>query len=303
MISKNRQEEVKILSTTLSRHELASKFGVEVDTIRRYLSYNKEIPKAPKILIFDIETMFMTVSVWGISFKQRIPADNIIEDWNALSWSAKWLFDSEIMSDVLTSEEAIARDDSRVLKSIWKLLDESDIVIAHNGNKFDLRKLNARFIQQGLTPPLPYRSIDTLKVAKRYFAFSSYTLKFLCKMFGLSPKIHTGYELWKQCLKGDEEALKKMKQYNIGDILSLEELYLKLRPWIKSSVNFGVYMDTEESVCPNCGGKDLEWKGQYTTTAGRFKTFRCSNCGAIGRSRYSELGKEQRRNLTVSVAR
>ena len=146
MISKNRQEEVKILSTTLSRHELAAKFGVEVDTIRRYLSYTKEVPKAPKILIFDIETMFMTVSVWGISFKQRIPADNIIEDWNALSWSAKWLFDSEIMSDVLTSEEAIARDDSRILKSIWKLLDESDIVIAHNGDKFDLRKLNARFI-------------------------------------------------------------------------------------------------------------------------------------------------------------
>jgi len=77
------------------------------------------------------------------------------------------------------------------------------------GNKFDIRKLNARFIQQGLIPPLPYQSIDTLKVAKRYFAFSAYSLNFLCKMFGLSPKIHTGYELWKNCCKGDEKAIKK----------------------------------------------------------------------------------------------
>jgi len=302
MISKNRQEEVKILSTTLSRHELASKFGVEVDTIRRYLSYTKEVPKAPKILIFDIETMFMEVSVWGL-YKQYIPNDNIIKDWNMLSWAAKWLFDDEIMSDILTPKEAVARDDSRILKSMWKLLEESDCVIAHNGDKFDIRKLNARFIQQGLIPPLPYQSIDTLKVAKRYFAFSAYSLNFLCKMFGLSPKIHTGYELWKNCCKGDEKALKKMKQYNIGDILSLEELYLKLRPWIKNHPNVGTYINSEKPVCPNCGSSDLDWKGHYHTPAGRFETFRCEACGAIGRSRRSEFGREQKRNLTVPVAR
>jgi len=47
----------------------------------------------------------------------------------------------------------------------------------------------------------------------------------------------------------------------------------------------------------------LNWKGTYYTPAGRFETFRCEACGAIGRSRYSELGKEQKRNLTVPVAR
>ena len=34
----------------------------------------------------------------------------------------------------------------RVLKSIWNLLDEADIVIGHNGDRFDLRKLRWRFI-------------------------------------------------------------------------------------------------------------------------------------------------------------
>jgi len=63
--------------------------------------------------------MFMEVSVWGL-YKQYIPNDNIIKDWNILSWAAKWLFDDEIMSDILTPKEAVARDDSRILKSMWK---------------------------------------------------------------------------------------------------------------------------------------------------------------------------------------
>ena len=65
------------------------------------------------------------------------------------------------------------RDDKPLLKGIRDLLDEADIVIAQNGKSFDVRKVNARLIQHGFQPPSPYRVVDTMLVAKKYFAFTS----------------------------------------------------------------------------------------------------------------------------------
>ena len=87
--------------------------------------------KIPRILIFDIETSPMEVLVWGL-YEQRISPDNVKKEWSVLSWSAKWLFDSEIMGSVVTPEQAKNRTDKSVITSIWKLIDEADIIIAHN---------------------------------------------------------------------------------------------------------------------------------------------------------------------------
>ena len=85
-----------------------------------------------KILLFDIETTPMQVFVWGLFGNKYINHDNVIEDWNILSWSAKWLFDSHVMSDIQTPNEAKRRDDSRVCRGIHNLMDKADIIIAHN---------------------------------------------------------------------------------------------------------------------------------------------------------------------------
>ena len=72
--------------------------------------------------------------------------------------------------------EAYEKDpenDFHVVKKVWELLNEADIVVAHNGDKFDMRKCNARFIYHGLGPISPVKSIDTLKVARKYFYFNA----------------------------------------------------------------------------------------------------------------------------------
>ena len=230
----------------------------------------------PRILLFDIETTPMTVHVWGL-YKQRIPHTNILKEWNILSWAAKWLYDDEIHSDILTSEEAIAGDDKRILKSIWKLLDEANIVIAHNGDRFDLRKLNARFIDNEMVPPTPYKSIDTLKVARREFAFTSYKQDYLTKHFKLEQKLDTNFQLWLDCMDGKQDALDRMAEYNRHDVMGLEDVYLKLRPYIHNHPNLGVLMD--QDVCPNCGSDHLiETEAVYLTTANVFPVFRCGDC-------------------------
>lgn len=239
-----------------------------------------ESPNKPnqfaKILIFDIETSLMKVFVWGL-YKQFIPHTNIIDDWYVISWAAKWLYDDEVQSDVLTSEEAINRDDSRVLESMWNLLNEADIVIAHNGDRFDLRKLNWRFINNEMDPPTPFRSIDTLKIARKEFAAPSYKLDFLTKNFGLHTKLTTDFQLWVDCMEGDKDRLGEMSTYNKRDVVALEDVYLKIRPYIKNHPNLGVLADMD--ICSNCGSERIEETDSvYLTSSNKFIVYRCNGC-------------------------
>jgi len=257
-----------------------------------------ELPTDAKILLFDAETSPICALVWGL-WEQDIYLDAILQDWHLLSWSAKWLFSDKIMSDVLTSNEAKIHSDKRIVQSMWNLLNEADIVIAHNGNSFDVKKLNTRFLFHKIPPPRAYQSIDTLIVAKYTFKFSSNKLAYINKFLGLPQKMDTEFDLWKKCYEGDKKSLKLMEEYNRNDVSILEDLYLRLRPYIKGHPNLNLWsVDDNVSICPNCANPDLKWEGHaYPTYTGKYKSFRCSSCGAVGRSRQSELSKEKRKSI------
>jgi hypothetical protein len=283
--------------------------GVSGRTLRRArqnlrLGIKCRAVKQARVLIFDLETSPMEVLVWGL-YKQRISHENVIKEWACLSWAAKWLFEPEVMSDVVTPEEATARDDARIMHSLWDLINEADIIIAHNLKRFDERKMNARFILNELDPPLPYQTIDTLQHSRKLFAFSSHRLDFLNCLFDATRKIETNYSLWKRCINGGseaEKALDEMVTYNRQDVVALEELYITLRPWMKSHPNMALYMEFDSMRCPNCGSKEITWQGEYVTPCGRYDSFRCE-CGAVGRSRFTNISRDERKKFGVSVAR
>lgn len=260
----------------------AKKLGVEKETIKRYLRQVRalEVNSKARILVFDIETAPIMAYVWGV-WNQNISPDKIIKDWFILSWSAKWLNDNEIMSDIVTSKEAIQRNDKRICKSLYKLMDEADIVIAHYGNGFDIPKINARFITHGLTPPSPYQSIDTKQIASKGFAFTYNKLDWLATALGIPNKLSTDFNLWTRCIEGDQEALNYMDKYNRQDVLVLEEVYYKLRPWMKSHPNLGLY--TDGKVCATCGSDHIHKKGSYKTSVNSYDAFVCEDCGAFSR--------------------
>lgn len=237
-----------------------------------------------KILILDIETAPMEAYVWGI-WEQNINYDSIKSHWFILTWSAKWLFDKKVYSDKLTSKEAISENDKRIMKSLWSLLDEADIVIAHNGDKFDIPKINTRFLYHDIHPPMPYLTIDTLKHLRK-FSLPSNKLDNANKYLSLTPKKdNEGMPLWIKCRKGDEKALRDMELYNIQDVRSLEETYLRIRPWIKPHPNVGLHVAENILVCPTCGHDELREEGTYQTQASIFKALRCTSCGAVSRQR------------------
>lgn len=264
-----------------ARYFITTKQLVELQNINQQL----------KILVFDIETSPIKAYTWRL-WKQTISHDNIISDWIMLTWSAKWLFSDNVLSDKLTVDESKKENDYRICQSIWDLLNEADIVIAHNGDKFDLRKLNTRFMYHGMGTPSSYQSIDTLKHARKQMAVSSNRLDYLGQFFGLGKKLeHSGFDLWVRCMNHEEEAFNEMERYNIQDVLLLESVYLHLRPFIKPHPNVGLLIGDNIHRCPSCGSDKLEPRSDYYTTVNVFTEFYCNDCGSNCRSRKANKSK------------
>jgi uncharacterized protein YprB with RNaseH-like and TPR domain len=192
------------------------------------------------------------------------------------------------------------QDDKKILEGIWKLLDEADVVITQNGIKFDSKKLNARFVMHGMKPPSSYKHIDTLRIARKHFAFTSNKLEYmtdkLCKKYKkLAHGKFPGFAMWKACLAGNQAAWKEMEKYNKYDVLSLEELYTVLQAW-ESSINFDAYTDDLTHTC-SCGHKKFRNKGYAYTSAGKFNRYQCLECGKESRGKENLLIKAKRQSM------
>lgn len=252
------------------------------------VEFKKEIPNALKVLFLDVETAPLIGYVWS-RWQQNVGLDQTVSEWFIISWSAKWGGESEMINGVLTPEEAIHEDDSRIMIDLWNLLNTADCVVTHNGIRFDHKKINTRFLLNGLPPTRPFRVIDTLKAVKETFAFSSNKLDNLLIQFGFERKLGTDFGLWKNCMAGSQVALNKMSEYNDWDVIQLEKVFIKLKPWIKNFPNYVLYNDVEDTdICPTCGSKHLIEDGTYTTVANRYQLYRCSGCGNISRRRKAD---------------
>ncbi len=255
----------------------------------------------PKILLLDIETAPIVAWVWGI-WEQNVGLNQIQKDWHLLSWAAKWLGDPP--SKIMYMDQRKApnvEDDKKLLKGIWKLMDEADVIVWQNGNQFDRKKLNARFILNGMQPPSSYKMVDTMLIAKAKFGFTSNKLEYmsnkLCVKYKklIGGRKFEGFEMWKACLAGDLRAWKEMEKYNKYDVLSLEELYTKLAPWDKN-VNYNVYHDSAERIC-SCGSKKFKPNGFTYSSLGKYQRHKCAKCGAEFKDRRNLLSKVKRASI------
>lgn len=213
------------------------------DSIKHCIDvHGQHIEKAlPKVLLLDVETKPLKAYVWGI-FDQNIPLNMIQEHGSIMSWSAKWLGDpaSKVMYKDMRGKEKNLLNDKALMQPLWKLMDEADCIIWQNGDKFDKGKINDRFIEHGLGSPSEYVTIDTVKIARRYFKFTSNKLEHMTERFCKKYKKQKhddfpGFSLWDECMKGNKKAWNSMKKYNEFDVLSLEELFLVLAPYVKNS--------------------------------------------------------------------
>ena len=254
-----------------------------------------------KVLILDIETAPNLAYVWRF-FKENVSPKQVVENSTLLSYCAKWLGEDQVFYDDCRED----LDELGLVLGLAALLDEADVIVAHNGVRFDVPKINTACLRNGVVPPSPFKQVDTFQVAKKKFKFDSNKLEHIADhlelpMKKLAHKKFPGFELWLECLRGNNEAWEEMKEYNINDVLVLEQLYLRLRPWVDNHPNAGVILEEDVPVCPKCGSKHLQKRGYSYTTTGKYQRFRCNDCGGWGRSRFTEYPKDKRKALIVNA--
>ena len=246
--------------------------------------------KSPvKTLYFDIETTLAKSYHWG-QWQQNLSVKQQIQESHMLSHAWAW-GDGEVFSSVLTPEEVLNQDDERIVYEIWSLLDNCDVVVAHNGKRFDVKKVNGYFLKYGLPKPSSYKVIDTLEIAKKHFNLPFKSLEYLAKFLNVELKQDSGgIQTWIDCDRGDPEALATMEFYNRGDVVTLREIHNKLRGWDNNGVNIALYNDNHDTLCTHCGSDDISVitdKFAYTPQR-KYQMYRCNSCKAVLRGNKKE---------------
>ena len=267
----------------ISNDNIAKKLGLTVNKNRRYRLNDKQKKEyfnmdiAPiKRLFFDIETSPMIVYSWRVGWKLNIGTDNIIEDWKIICISYKWEHEDKVKNLRWDKNKC----DKQMLIDFINIMNKADECIAHNGDRFDIKKIRTRCIYHRI-PMFPnYRTLDTLKKAKSGFNFNSNRLDYIAKFLGVGAKLeHEGFDMWVKCMQGDEEALNNMVEYCDMDIIVLEDVYLTMQNYIKNNTHTGTHNGKLKASCPNCGSEDISLLKNNFTALGTIKRqIECNSC-------------------------
>lgn len=226
-----------------------------------------------KILLLDIETAPNTAHVWGL-WEQNVGLNQLLESSYVLCWAAKWYDDPTV-----TFASIHRNTRKQMLRGIHKLLSEADVVVHFNGTKFDIPTLNKEFLLADLRPPAPFQQVDLLKVVRSRFKFPSNRLDYVASQLKVGKKTKLeGHELWIKCMNGDPDAWAEMEKYNINDVVIMEKVYDKLKPWIKGHANHSLYSGAGVS-CPNCGSGRYHRRGYAYTSSAKYVRCQCTECG------------------------
>lgn len=126
-------------------------------------------------------------------------------------------------------------NDRSVCSELFKILDQPEpfLTVAHNGNSFDLKVINARLMINGYPPPQSRRgSIDTLRETRRIFRMDSNRLDACGQATGIGRKIQTPKDLWRDCYHGNIKSLRIMADYCRQDTVLLHQYFRRIEPWL-----------------------------------------------------------------------
>lgn len=248
-----------------------------------------------RVLVLDIETSPMRGYIYGL-FDQNISHKHIDKDWFIMSWSAKFLDEDEIFYSDTRNEEN-PENDKNICQELRDLIASADVILGHNSDAFDLKKINARLIKHEIKPIAEMQTIDTLKIARRFFKFSSNKLDYIANYLGVGGKLHSqkfhGLDLSIAILNKNPEAFIDLEIYNKQDVAITEAVFKKLVTF-DHRINLQIY--TQSHVCI-CGSDEFTKDGLRYTISGAFQRYKCKACGKYFKSKENLIPSEVRKNL------
>lgn len=270
----------------------------------RFMPTDTDVDYGPNVLLLDIETS-PSVSYHWRYFKENISLDQSIEYSQLLCIGLKWLNDDGItvVQPKNFDEWFTEETECQMLGEVREFMDNADFIIGHNLKAFDDPILKTRMLKYGYTPPKPYKHIDTLKTAKYEFKFPRNSLDGIADFLGVGRKNPTDFDLWRRCVAGEEEAWNYMIDYCAQDIVVLEDIYMKMRPYDSKHPNGALFYPNGVMRCGVCQSTNIKKieDSHAITPVSMFELYQCQDCGKWHRDRKTIKTTEQRKNILGNV--
>ena len=263
---------------------IKNKFKVTERTVRNWavklgiggVKYN--INRPFKILVYDIETSRGVFKAFWTG-KQYLGYKAMIKEPAIISISWKWIGGNKVHHLTWNKDHS----DKDMVKKFLVHYNSADMVVGYNNENFDNRWVQARAMKYGFDFNTYIRSFDIYKQNKRLSRIVSYSMDYQAKFIDVAFKqSHEGILMWDMIEDGtpseQKEYLQKMIDYNVGDIITTEEIYLKNRKYYGHKTHFGVLHGEEKYTCPNCGSSHVELYKTTVTPAGTIQRVMKCNC-------------------------
>jgi uncharacterized protein YprB with RNaseH-like and TPR domain len=260
-------------SMLLIQEDLSAHFGVSKRTIRNWANrldlntMSKNIKDPFRVLIYDIETSRVPAMVFWTG-KTYINHRQLRDEPKIISISWKWLGEDKVHHVTWDRNHS----DETLMRKFLPIYNSASMVVGYNNDKFDNKWINTRAAKHRLEVNLHVKSFDLYKQARKVLRLPSFSMEYLANYYNLIPKLkHEGIAMWDKIQFGtaevQKEALKGMVEYNVGDILSTEEIYIEMRKYFGHKTHLGVILGENRASCPNCGGTNVEeYNGDYSVT-------------------------------------
>lgn len=231
--------------------------------------------KGIRRLFWDLETSPNIGLFWRAGYKQNISYENIIQERAIICLCYKWEGSKKVHS-----LEWDRGDDRKLCEDFAPIIEEADEMVAHNGDKFDIKWYNTRHLVHGL-PPIPIaKTVDTLVIARRRFYFNSNRLDYIAKFLGLKGKDRSEFDMWREILlRNCPKTMKRMVDYCKRDVVLLEKVYQRLSAYHREKTHVGVLAGGEKWSCPHCASENVKVHKTRHTAAGTIqKQMQCNDC-------------------------
>lgn len=132
--------------------------------------------------------------------------------------------------------------DAPLCRDLYKILQKYDIIVAHNGARFDVPFMMARFLKWGIKWQQP-KIVDPVRLSRRYLKLGSNSLKSVTHHFGIDGKTECLGDEWMEAKfdrgRNNKKAMDYVVDHCVADVDILEKITLKLKHLAPKISNFG----------------------------------------------------------------
>lgn len=236
-----------------------------------------------RILILDVERLDgISIQHWwdrGDLKNRYIHYETVVRQPRTTIVCAKW-YDRP---DVIQLAEWDKGGRRTFLRKVHRLLGQCDIAVGHNIDGADIPwLLGDLHIEAGLPPLPPFKTVDTLKVLRKFKSGAPFkSLDAFCQIIGIPAKTDR-YDREAMERAVAEESLEdrqRLTDYCAGDVIATQGLYDWCRPHIKNHPALFVAGKDKFTTCNRCGHDTKPIARRYIANIMSYSMRKCVSCG------------------------